>query len=130
MRSLRNLSINTKLSLLVTLAVCIAISLCGGAFLVHEFVSTRAHRVEHDAQLAEEFDEEITQALASNDSPAADELLSSLRIQQSIEFAAIYDARGHVFATYGEPIDDDLTEIIAGPDGHAFSAGEIGRAHV
>jgi C4-dicarboxylate-specific signal transduction histidine kinase len=130
MRPFRDYSINTKLSLLVTLAVGIALLLCGAAFLVHDYHTIRAARVQEYQSLAEVLGSNVTAAVVFNDPDTATEILSSLRKQDTVELAAVYDERGHVFASYGNTQDKDFVEILHLDVGHAYTdEGHLNLVH-
>lgn len=130
MRPFRDYSINTKLSLLVTLAVGIALSLCGTAFLVHDFHMIRAARVQEYDSLAEVLGANLTAAVVFHDPETAEELLSSLQKQETVEFAVVYDKHGRVFATYGNTHNKDFADVLSLEVGHAFTdEGHLSFVH-
>lgn len=130
MRPFRDYSINTKLSLLVTLAVGIALSLCGTAFLVHDFHMIRAARVQEYNSLAEVLGANLTAAVVFHDPETAEELLSSLQKQETVEFAVVYDKHGRVFATYGNTHNKDFADVLSLEVGHAFTdEGHLSFVH-
>ncbi|MCH8045141.1 MAG: GHKL domain-containing protein [Planctomycetes bacterium] len=122
MRPFQNFSINTKISLLVTLAVGIALLLCGAAFLVHDFHTIRAARVQEYDSLAEVLGANLTAAVVFHDPDTAEELLSSLQKQETVEFAAVYDKDGQVFATYGDAQDNDFSDVLPLHVGHTYTS--------
>jgi len=100
MRGFRDSSIETKLRLLTTAAVVVALSLACTAFVVNDVHRIRTSKVQQLSTLAQVLGANTAAALDFHDSDTAAELLSSLREQPSVELACLYDARGKPFATY------------------------------
>jgi two-component system, sensor histidine kinase len=97
---MRHLSLKNKLTLLVTAAAAVALGLSCIAFVVQDIRTIRASRAQQFSSLATILGYNTTFALEFNDPKTATQLLNSLREQPSVELACLYDARGHVFATY------------------------------
>ena len=100
MQLLKNTSINGKLTLLVTMAVAVALSLSSGALIYSDIHTTRTTTVEQLSTLADVLGSNTMAAITFDDSESARQILSSLRNQPMIEGACVYDAQDHVFATY------------------------------
>lgn len=100
MRSYRDFSINTKLSLLVLLAGGVALFLATTCFVLNDVSMIRSSMVKQTSILAEVLGSNSTAAVQFLDTERADELLSSLKQQPSVAFACIYDAEGKPFASY------------------------------
>jgi C4-dicarboxylate-specific signal transduction histidine kinase len=138
MRSYRDFSIKTKLSLLVLLAGGVALALATTCFVINDVSMIRSSTVQVMRSLAEVLGSNSTAAIEFQDEERASELLSSLRQQPSVAFACLYDAAGKPFASYhrsegdftfpalpskyGVRFDDDghldVVELIARGDQH------------
>ena len=93
-------TINAKLTLLTAVAAGVALSLSCIAFFVNNVQMIRASKVREFSTLATILGANTTAAVEFNDMKTATELLASLRQQPTVEFACLYDAHGHLFATY------------------------------
>lgn len=93
-------TLNTKLTLLATVAAGVALALSCVAFFVNNVWMSRASKVQELSTLATILGSNTTAAVEFNDAKTATELLSSLRRQPTIEFACLYDSHGKPFATY------------------------------
>jgi two-component system, NtrC family, sensor kinase len=100
MRSYRDFSIKTKLSLLVLLAGGVALALATTCFVINDVSMIRSSMVRQMSSLAEVLGSNSTAALDFKDADRAKELLNSLREQPSVAFACIYDTAGKPFASY------------------------------
>ena len=96
----RELSIRSKLTLIVMVTTCTAILLACGAFFGFDIHTLRQSRT-HDLQtLAEVLGSNSTAALTFNDPTAAREVLQSLSAKEHIMAAGLYRSDGAIFATY------------------------------
>ena len=93
-------TINSKLTLLATVAAGVALALSCVAFFVNNVWMIRASKVQELSTLATILGSNTTAAVEFNDAKTATELLSSLRRQPAIEFACLYDSHGKLFAKY------------------------------
>ena len=100
MRLYTRRTINTKLSLLTTIAAGVALSMSCVAFFINNVWMIRAAKVRELSSLASILGSNTTATVEFNDPKTATELLASLRQQSSVEFACLYDGRGKPFATY------------------------------
>jgi two-component system, NtrC family, sensor kinase len=100
MRSYRDFSIKTKLSLLVLLAGGVALALATTCFVLNDISMIRSSMVRQMASLAEVLGSNNTANLDFQDTERATELLGSLREQPSVRFACLYDSAGKPFASY------------------------------
>jgi len=103
MKAFQDLSINTKLTLLVLLAGGVALLLSCVAFVTNDVRMIRASMVTQMTTLAQVLGSNSTAALSFDDQRTAAELLSSLEEQPSVEYACIYNAEGRLFAEYRRP---------------------------
>jgi signal transduction histidine kinase len=106
MRPYRDLSITTKLSLLVLLAGGVALALATICFVWDDVAMIRASTVEKMTILANVLASQSTAALDFQRNDDATELLNSLKTDPSVESACIYDAKNKPFATYSKPGQD------------------------
>ena len=102
MKPFRDLAIDAKLTLLVLLAVSVALLLSCIAFVANDVHRIRESMVKQMTTLASVLGSNSTAALRSNDPETAAKLLASLKNHPAIEFACVYDASGHVFATHNQ----------------------------
>ncbi len=121
---LRNLSIHTKLRLIILFTVALALLLACGAVLTYDQISSRSEMRADIEALAEMVGSNSTAALAFHDPTAAREVLSALRAKRHIEAARIYSADGSLFASY------NLTHTPSNPssgrsDGSWFEGGQL-----
>lgn len=97
---MKDRSIKTKLSLLVTAATSLALALSCVGFAVYNVKMLRASKVQELSALATILGYNTASALAFDDPKMATLLLGSLRQQPSVESAWLYDAKGELFSTY------------------------------
>ncbi len=100
MRLLRHASVTTKLSALTALAISVAMSLCCAAFIYNDLHTLQTAKRQRVESLALVLGANTVSAIEFDDRESAFETLSSLANEPSIEFAALYDAEGKLFATY------------------------------
>jgi len=100
MKALRNTPISRQLTLLVLAAVAVALLLSCVAFVANDLVFMRSAMVQQLTALADVLGANTEAALKSGDSKSARRVLVSLMGQPSVRLACIYDAEGHVFASY------------------------------
>lgn len=100
MRLFKDLSINAKLNLSALVAGGTALILASAALIFNDANLIRTSKVQQLLALANVLGANSTAALTFDDPAAAKELLSSLRLQPTIRFACIYNAKGKVFARY------------------------------
>lgn len=117
MRVLKNLSIKSKLNILVLVVTGLALFLASVALTINDAGLIRSSRVQQLSALANVLGANSTAALTFDDSAAAAEILSSLRAQPSVCFACLYNAEGHVFATYRGAGGERFSPGPPGPDG-------------
>ena len=97
----RNASIKTKIALAIGAAYA-ALMLCCTAFAWNGVRLMKAHLVRQTSVLADTLGGNSVTALLFDDPKVASEVLSSARLQPSVEFACTYDEAGNVVATYGQ----------------------------
>ncbi|MBU4234998.1 MAG: response regulator [Proteobacteria bacterium] len=95
-----NLSIRTKLLLMMSLTTVLALILVTTALVVNEKVNARKYIAEELSSMAEVIASNSGAALAFNDQEAAGGMLKSLRVKPEIIHADLHDAQGALFAEY------------------------------
>ncbi len=100
MRWYRDLSITTKLSLLVLLAGGVALLLATACFVWNDVTMIRESMVKQISIAADVLGSDSTAALSFQDNDRATELLRSLEQEPAVDFACIYNSAGQPFATY------------------------------
>jgi two-component system NtrC family sensor kinase len=129
--SLKNMSINAKLSLLVAATVCAASLLACTAFMIDSNAMMRTNRVHELTSLAKVIGFGGTAALAADDATKAEEVLASLSQNPAIVFAVLYDRRGEVLATHGNTGHQDYRSQPPDKLGHRFTdEGHLGVYHL
>jgi PAS domain S-box-containing protein len=100
MRSLRNVPIQRKLTILTMLTSCVALLIACLAFVAYELVVFRTGMVADLSSTAEMLGDNSSAALSFNDPASAAETLKSLHLDPDVVGAALYDKNGRLFATY------------------------------
>jgi signal transduction histidine kinase len=106
MNALKNLSINRKLTFIITITSTIAVLMACLAFLFYDRITFKAAMIRDLRTLSNVIGANSTAALAFSNRDDATETLASLRAEKHVIAAAIYLADGSVFATYHR---DNLT---------------------
>ena len=125
MRLLTNLSIKTKLNVLVLVAAGAALSLASVMLLVNDANLIRSSKIKQLSALANVLGANSTAALSFDDSSAAREVLSSLTLHPSVQFACLYNAKGRLFASYRREGTAEFSPPPPGKPGHEFVAGHF-----
>jgi len=100
MDSCRNLSIKSKLRVIIMLTVSVALQLCCAAFLASDLLMMRSSLRYDLGTLAGIIGADSTAALTLGDQKAAQEALSALKAKPHIVAAFVYSADGSLFASY------------------------------
>jgi len=100
MRRFRDISIRNKLRILIMLISGLALLLTCGILGTVEVIQFRRFLAGEMTVLSEIVASRSAASLIFNDSEVATETLESLKAKESIEYAAIYDAAGNLFAQY------------------------------
>jgi len=109
MRLFRNASISTKLCVLSSLAISVALGLCCAAFLYNDVESLGKAKRQNLRSMAMLLGANSISAIEFNDPSSAAETLSSLASQPTVELAVLYDAEGNVFATYPSKLPESVS---------------------
>jgi two-component system, sensor histidine kinase and response regulator len=96
----KDVSIQTKLALLVFSASFFALVFACAGFGIYERANFRADMARELSTLADTLGSNSAASLAFDDQQTAREMLGALRAERSILAACLYDNRGNVFAEY------------------------------
>lgn len=110
MKRVRDISIRSKLVLLAAASVCVALLLACGGFMLNDVRTLRRSKLEQLETQARMLAFNCTGVLTFQDKVAAEQLLTSLKIQPTVELAALYDQQDRVFATYSA--DPSATHVV------------------
>lgn len=124
MRSFFDLSIRTKLLLLLAGVVSLALAIDCAVATTSDTRRIKVNMVERHNVLADIVGANSTAALDFEQPKSAEEVLASLSLEPSIEFACIYDAKGKVFATYHAKGAPDFAPPTVRGEGAAFSTDD------
>jgi signal transduction histidine kinase len=100
MAFIRTGSIQRKLTLVIFFASALGLSFTCLAFELYERASFRTSMTRELSAQADMLGLNTAAALAFNDRESAERMLESLRVEQHIAAACIYDKRGNLFAEY------------------------------
>jgi len=92
--------IRRKLGFLTGIGAVVALLLACAVFTIRDVRAIRAAKVKQITALADILGSNATTALEFHDPVTAEEVLSSLRLQPSIEVGALFDVRGELLASY------------------------------
>ncbi|MBC8871916.1 MAG: response regulator [Planctomycetes bacterium] len=127
--------IRRKLWLLTMSGIVVALLLACCSLAINDIRRIRGAKASQLVALADILGSNATTALEFHDVGTAHEVLFSLRLQPSVELAALYDANGEVFVTYPAvlttdhtlPANPDVTHSAVFHSGHAEIAQDIDR---
>ena len=100
MRILSDISIKKKLTILTMLSVLTALVLACTAFVVNDYFLIRRNLEQHLTTLVEVLGENAIASIQFHDKESAEQLLSSLKLEPTVEGAVLYDPAGEVFAGF------------------------------
>jgi uncharacterized membrane protein affecting hemolysin expression len=109
----RNMSIRTKLTMLMVLTSMIVLLLASAAFIANDVVQARAAMVEGLDVQAEIIGKNGSAALVFNDAAAANEILSALSAEPGIMAAAISTTDGEMLASYISKDSDETGVMVS-----------------
>lgn len=109
MRTFKDLSIKSKLILILLTMTLITFALCSAIFLYNDLNLFRKSLVRNLDILAETVGANSRAAIYFEDPNAAKNILSSLKVDPQILFAVLYDAEGNSFVTYRRDESVDIT---------------------
>ena len=99
--------IQRKLGFLVGVGALVALLLTCISFAVHDIRMIRIAKVKQVRTLVDIIGFNATPSLEFEDPDSAAKILSSLRLQPSIEMGALYNAEGELLATYPNRLEVD-----------------------
>ena len=122
---LRDIPIKRKLMFVVIFATTFALGLMCLALLGFELLTFRKELTTNTTVLAQIVGSNSAGALAFDDREGAQENLASLRAEKQITAAAIYTARGELFAAFSPDAPQAEIPRTPGPDGYVFHARKL-----
>jgi len=126
MRSLRNLSIKRKLTIIVMAASSVALLMACAAFGLYDKITFQQSMVEDLKIQAEIIATNSTAALTFGDGKALEEMLAALKAKRSIVAACVYNRNGVPFARYLRNGSPDLSAPTPPPgDSSEFRANDL-----
>ncbi|MBW8016656.1 MAG: PAS domain S-box protein [Planctomycetes bacterium] len=130
MIKMRNMTIRSKLTVIMMVVSAAAVALSCAIFMVSSFILLKMDHLDKDHVLAELTCRNSQAAIMFDVPEDAEKILSSLAADPSIEFAAIYTPDGEVFAVYNKNRDDVSIEAPQlGEEGHEYSGGYLKLFH-
>jgi len=121
MLKLRDLTIKQKLMIINGVPSITVMVLAIGVFTLWEQIDSRWYMIKDVQAHAEMLADNCKASVAFDDKEDAEQILSTLRLQESVVFACVYDKGGNVFAQY-QP--ESPTEKLQTPspqeDGYTF----------
>ncbi len=109
-----NLSIGQKLRRMIVLISAAALLAASIIFVTIEVFSYRKSMVDHISVLANVIATNTTASLLFDDPETGERLLQSLRAEQAVTRAHLFDLDGHLFASYVDPSESEL--FVSEPD--------------
>ncbi len=119
----KNLSIKVKLSVIFVFTSLFTLCLCMSFFIVSDLINFYDTTMRNLQVLAETIGENCQASLVFLDEDLAEEILSSLEKEYQVQFGALYDSNGKIFAHYKreDAIEIHPVSIPTNEDGHFFS---------
>ena len=114
MRSFRDLSIPTKLTLIAMATTGLVLLLASGAFVTSEITSVQRAMIQELSALADVIGTNSVSALTFNDPQAGRDTLAALRSKRSIVAARLLRPAGGTFASYTRVGDTQKQNTEAG----------------
>jgi signal transduction histidine kinase/DNA-binding response OmpR family regulator len=124
MRKIRDLSIRTKLMLIVGVVTGAALLLVTMGVVINERISSRNETLRELRSLADVVAWNTARALTFNDSEAATQALAALGVRPAIRTVLLCDAMGNNFAHYVAP-GEDSTQILRDLERHGIGCKSI-----
>ncbi|HVH09915.1 MAG TPA: CHASE sensor domain-containing protein, partial [Gemmatimonadales bacterium] len=119
---LRDLPIRRKLTAILLLVSTLVLFLTAAAFVTYQVVAGRQAMLKNLATLGRVIAANSTASLAFANEADAREILSALKAEPHIVAAALYDAKGRLFARYPASVPDGVLPLQPGADGYRFEA--------
>ena len=126
MRQPKNLSIKSKLTLLILLTSASAILMACFMICAYDLLTFRLMVVKDISTLAEITGTHCAKALQNQDHEALDDILEALWREQSVVLAVVYDTHGTELGKYKRhPIDSTEANPWFGEDSHTINNGYL-----
>ena len=125
MKPFKDLSITTKLTLLVVQSGAVSLGLASIAFVGNDIRLIRSAASRQTMALADVLAVNTAAVLDARDVATAEELLAALESQPTVELACMYDRQGNLFAAYGREGAHFEPPPAALPASQKFSGGEL-----
>lgn len=116
----QDIPIRRKLITIILLISVAVIALTGAAFFTYEFLTFRQATIQQLSTVGGVIAANSTAALAFENQDDAQEILSALQTEQHIAAAALYDARGKLFAKYPADLADGSFPTAPGEPGYHY----------
>ena len=118
----QDIPIARQLMTLMVLTSAVVLAVTWAIFITYELYNTRLATTAKLRTLAQVIATNSTASLAFQDTQDAKDILSALRAEQTITVAALYDAKGAVFATYPGSVTAADLPLRLPPDGYRFAS--------
>lgn len=125
MRSIHNIPISRKLTLIITLISVLALTLNCGFFILYEFLSFRKASVQQLQTMIETFSVNNRSTIAFDDPTSAADTFASLKSEHNTFAACIYRTNGVIFVTYPEGLPKEGFPTPAFVRTNWFEAGSL-----
>jgi hypothetical protein len=119
------ISIRRRLTRTLFLAGGLVLAITSMAFVAEEYSSFGRSSIQQLEILSRVVATNSTAALAFDNVEDATAVLSAFRANPHIVAAALYDARGRLFARYPQDASGDRYPATPGPDGFKFSSSAV-----
>jgi len=124
MMKLRDVTIRHKLIAMIMVPIAVIMVLAITVFVVWEQIDSHRYLIQNTLSHVEMLADNCKASLAFDDKEDAEQVLSSLRFQDSVVFACVYTKDGGILTQYES---EGVAEMIQVPkpqeDGHAFENG-------
>ena len=114
---LSSMSLRHKMSLIILITTLTSLFVAGAAILLYDFNNYRRNWISDVQTQAELLGQTITPALQFQDPDAGKDNLNLLRIRPKVAAAAVYNARGKLFASYARSAGEKTFPELPGKDG-------------
>jgi signal transduction histidine kinase/ActR/RegA family two-component response regulator len=122
-----SLSIRSRLTRMLLLSSCAVLAITSSAFCGYEFLTFRESSVQQLEILSQAIASNSTAALAFDNAEDAAGVLGAFSADPHIVAAALYDAKGKLFATYPKELDPARVPAKAGQSGYHFTRSALIR---
>ena len=120
MKRLRDISVSTKLTIIIVTSTTLALVLLAAAFIANDYRDSREDVLVDLATVGRIVAGNSTAALAFNDTNTASELISTLKDQPEIEIGCTYDANRHLLAQYRRHSSERCPSFLISSSGSSF----------